>query len=84
VDAGPLPASGTTQTANTALSGRADSQTEKEELMNHVCQCVYEWSDAELDELTDDDFEDLPCASCGGRVVDLPVPVWMAEEEDDC
>ena len=52
--------------------------------MKHVCQCAYEWSDEELDELTDDDFEDLPCASCGGRVVDLPVPVWMAEEEDDC
>ena len=51
---------------------------------DHVCQCVHEWSDEELNDLTDDDFEDLPCASCGGRVVDLPVPVWMAEEEDDC
>lgn len=51
---------------------------------NGVCQCIHEWSAEELDELTDDDFEDLPCASCGGRVVDMPVPVWMQEEEDDC
>ena len=49
-----------------------------------VCQCTYEWSDDDLAELNEGDFEDLPCASCGGRVVDMPVPVWMAEEEDDC
>ncbi len=51
---------------------------------NDVCQCNYEWSDGEVDELTDHDFEDLRCASCGGRVVDMQVPVWMEEEEDDC
>jgi hypothetical protein len=49
-----------------------------------VCQCIYEWSDDQLEELSDDDFEDLPCATCGGRVVDMPTPVWMEEEEDDC
>ena len=49
-----------------------------------VCQCIYEWSDDELLELSDDNFEDLPCATCGGRVVDMPVPVWIEEEEDDC
>ena len=49
-----------------------------------VCQCFNEWPDEELEELTEDDFEDLPCPSCGGRVVYMPVPVWMAEEEDDC
>lgn len=55
----------------------------KEEF-NDVCQCIHEWSDEELHDLTDDDFEDLPCAPCGGRVVAMPVPVWRAEEEDDC
>jgi hypothetical protein len=49
-----------------------------------VCHCIYEWSDDELEELSDDNFEDLPCATCGGRVVDMPAPVWMEEEEDDC
>ena len=51
---------------------------------NDVCQCIYEWSDEELEDLSDDDFEELPCARCGGRVVDRPEPVSMAEEEDDC
>ena len=46
---------------------------------NDVCQCIYEWSDEELEDLSDDDFEDLPCATCGGRLVDLPEPVSMAE-----
>ena len=49
-----------------------------------VCQCIHEWSDDELEELSDDDFDDLPCGTCGGRVVDMPAPPWMAEEEDDC
>ncbi len=52
--------------------------------LGDVCQCVYEWSDDELEELSDDDFEDLPCVTCGGRVVNMPEPVWRAEEEDDC
>jgi len=33
---------------------------------NDVCQCIYEWSDEELEDLSDDDFEDLPCVTCGG------------------
>lgn len=45
--------------------------------------CDYEWSEEELWDFTDDDFEDEPCAVCGGRVVVVPPPVWV-EEEDDC
>ena len=52
--------------------------------LGDVCGCIYEWSDDELEELSDDDFEDLPCATCGGRVVDMSAPVWMEEEEDVC
>lgn len=49
-----------------------------------VCRCIYDWFDDDLSELTEDDYEDEPCASCGGRVVVVPVPEWMAEEEGDC
>jgi hypothetical protein len=51
---------------------------------NHVCCCYDEWSDDELYDLTDDDFDDEPCMVCGGRVVRVPPPVWAVEEEDDC
>jgi hypothetical protein len=47
-----------------------------------VCDCI-EWFD-DLDELTEDDFEDEPCPTCGGRVVIGRPPAWMVEEEDDC
>ncbi len=51
---------------------------------NDVCRCYGEWSDDELYDLTDDDFDDEPCTVCGGRVVIVPAPVWQVEEEDDC
>ena len=53
------------------------------EQFNDACQCIYERLDEELEDLSDDDFEDLPCATCGGRVVDMGGPASMAEE-DDC
>ena len=51
---------------------------------NEVCYCDYEWSDEELYDLTDDDFDQEPCAVCHGRVVSNPPAVWTVEEEDDC
>jgi hypothetical protein len=52
--------------------------------LDNVCRCLYEWPDDELEELTEYSFADTPCRSCGGWVVHVPRPVWMAEEEDDC
>ena len=51
---------------------------------DEVCCCDYEWSDEELYDLSDDDFDQEPCAVCHGRVVSDPTSVWAVEEEDDC